>query len=130
MSDSIKRFRDDKVVIKGIAFTVALIVITLMFSSCLLEKKDKDIAVSGKYSSTSQEGIEAFIEFDKGQLRLGSQLNTGGWRNYTRDGNTITVTGINSNGSSSTVTINILDEDTVEVENFAGSSQDVVFVRH
>ena len=97
-----------------------------MLSVTLLVGCSKDYSVDGKYYSTSAEGITLCMEFTNSQVRLSSPFNTGPWRDYQRDGNVIKVTGINLDGTKSTLTINILNDEQVEAIDFWGS-QDVTF---
>lgn len=97
----------------------------LTLSGCF----SKDIPVGGKYYSTSLDGVQICFEFDNHQVRLSSNLNTGPWRDYKREGNTIKVTGMNQDGSKSTLTIKILDENTIEAKNLI-EDQDIRLRKH
>lgn len=107
-----------------------LVVCTIGFSAlCLVGCGSSEYEVAGKYYSTSKEGIQVSIEFDNHQLRLSSDYNQGPWRDYKRQGNTITVSGIGPNRQEQTLTIEVLDNKNVEVKNFIGG-QDAQFRKH
>lgn len=107
-------------------FTVcACCAVAATLSGCF----SKDIPVDGKYYSTSQDGVQICFEFENHQVRLSSNFNTGPWRDYKREGNTIKVSGMNQDGSRSTLTIEILNENTIEAKDLVGG-QDVRLRKH
>ncbi len=105
--------------------TVMAIVVALAISGC---GSENTYTVSGTYSSTSTEGITVSVEFNDGKMRLSSDYNTGPWRSFKRNGNTLTVKGLNSDGSSATLTIDVLSDSKIRIENFVGN-QDVTFTK-
>lgn len=116
----------DLIPFRLIAIVSTFVIISMMV---LLMGCSRQYEVYGKYYSTSQDGVQVCIEFENKQLRICSDYNNGPWRDYKRDENTITATGISMSGSKEVLTIEILSDKCIEVKDFVGD-QDVQFRKH